>query len=75
MVKIGLFFVALAAVPAEAWKWKWPFFEKRVMGEDYPEVFEKPPINETLMKPPGMEHMTKEEIREVYNRMLADRER
>ena len=71
MVKIGLFFMALAAVPTEAWKI--PFLDKRIMGEDYPEVLEPPPPTDpNLLKPPGYEHMTDDEIRAEYNRLLAE---
>ena len=73
MVKIGLFFMAWAAMPTEAWKI--PFLEDRKMGEDYPEVLEPPPpIDPNLLKPPGFEHLTDNEIRELYNKMLEEKE-
>ena len=61
MVKIGVFFLALAAVPTEAFKF--PFFGGRVEGEDYPAVVRKPVTDPNLFKPPGFEHLSDKEIR------------
>ena len=73
MVKIGLFFMAWATMPTEAWKI--PFLSNRKMGEDYPEVLEPPPtVDPDLIKPPGYEHLTNDEIREEYNRLLEEEE-